>query len=192
MSDILFGSCLLLISIAVAYPSVLTKTKWSGREFTGARFRIALTYNIFFAYCHIQFLNTGVATFTDIESPPSLQYFSILFVFIHASSLPDRHERLPWFKRKSSLLQKTLNSYPNHSATKADSFFYWLTIVTLFTAALLLHAAIISFAAIWIIENFIVINPNSNRKIWLITFAIIAPPCFYGIYRHHKKHGRIF
>lgn len=190
MNELLIDALLLTASLVIIFPALRTRRLWSGAQFTGAKFRTSLVYNLFFACCHWGYFKTGNVIFTDMGSESPLRLLSFFFAIAHTVCIPSEYEKRPWLRRKNSPKNMIINEYPNRSVTYADSFFYYVRVITMFTMAALFYSGLTTVGVKWIIERFTEFDPTYFKVIFILSFLFIAPIFFWGIRLHHRKHGR--
>lgn len=90
-----------LMSIAFYLPSLWARSAFSGKNFSTVKFWAVMTYNIFFIYLHMRFIEKEKLPFHGTQDSSTLGWISFALIFAYASSSAVPWERKPWFARKT-------------------------------------------------------------------------------------------
>ncbi len=93
---IIFLAC----GIAFYIPALWTRYRWSGSNFTTIKSGINTTYNIFFVYLHMRFIEKNSLPFYGKQDSSILGWFSLVMIVARACAHTVTYEIKPWYSKK--------------------------------------------------------------------------------------------
>ncbi len=101
MNETAIYAIFLACGVAFYLPALCTRHAWSGENFTPVKHWINTTYNIFFGYVHMRFIEKDDIIFYGYQDSSILEWFSLVMVLAHACAHTVTRDIKPWYSRKN-------------------------------------------------------------------------------------------